>query len=328
MHVPDGTLSTEVCLAAGVISLGAVHYSLRKLDNSLADRTVPMTGMMAALIFAGQMVNFPIALFGIPSVSGHLMGGVLAAVILGPWAGCIAVTLVLVVQCLLFADGGLAALGVNVLNMGVVGALGGYAVYASVRRLLGNGTRGTIAGVVVASWLSVIAASGLFCLEFGLSHADSPEYNVMQWVALMVTVHSAIGVGESLITGTVIGFVLAQRPDLLYAVTPGTTDRIVHRARRTLIAGVVCAMALAAFLAPFASELDDGLVWVAKQTGFAKLEAVHVFVFRDYDQVLPGWHKLSVSLAGIIGSLAVLAIALVLDRSFRWRGGSVDVKHE
>ena len=202
------------------------------------------------------------------------------------------------------------------------------AVYAAVRRLLGNGTRGTIAGVVVASWLSVIAASGLFCLEFGLSHADSQEYNVMQWVALMVTVHSAIGVGESLITGSVIGFVMAQRPDLLYAVTPGTADRIVQRAKRTLVAGIMCAMALAAFLAPFASELDDGLVWIGKQTGFARLEAVHVFVFRDYDQVLPGWHKLSVSLAGIIGSLAVLTIALVLDRSLRWRHGSVDVKHE
>ncbi|MBT4867922.1 MAG: energy-coupling factor ABC transporter permease, partial [Planctomycetaceae bacterium] len=169
MHVPDGLLSTEVCIAAGVISLGAFGYSLRRLKDSLAERTVPMTGMMAALIFAGQMINFPIALLGIPSVSGHLMGGVLAAVVLGPWAGCIAVTLVLIVQCLLFADGGLLALGVNVLNMAVVGSLGGYAVFAFVRQRLGNGARGTLAGGIIAAWLSVIAASALFSLQFGLS---------------------------------------------------------------------------------------------------------------------------------------------------------------
>lgn len=327
MHVPDGVLSTEVCAAAGVVSLAACGYSLQRLKDSLADRIVPMTGMTAALIFAGQMVNFPIALFGIPSVSGHLIGGVLAAALLGPWAGFIAVTLVLVVQCLLFADGGLLALGVNVLNMGVVGALGGYAVYAVVRRLLAGGARGAIVGSVVAAWLSVIAASALFCLEFGLSHVGG-DYDVMRLTTLMVTFHSAIGVGEALITGTVVGFVLAQSPGLLYALTPGAADRPLRRTGRGLAAGIVCALAVAAFVAPFASEFDDGLVAIGKRLGFDGLESVRVLVFGDYDQVLPGWQKLSVSLSGIIGTLSVLGIAYFLDRSLRLRGRALDAQHE
>src|SRR3974390_2955433 len=118
MHIRDGILSPEVCAAAGLISLAAVGYSLRKLRTDLEDRAVPLTGMLAAVVFAGQMVNFP--LIGLP-VSGHLLGGVLAATVLGPWAGCLAITLVLVVQAVLFNDGGLVSLGANILNMAVVG---------------------------------------------------------------------------------------------------------------------------------------------------------------------------------------------------------------
>jgi cobalamin biosynthesis protein CbiM len=196
MHIPDGVLSPQVCAASAAVSFAAVGYSLRRLKNSLADRTVPLTGMMSALVFAGQMVNFPIGLFGLPSVSGHLMGGVLAASMLGPWAGCLAITLVLSVQCLLFADGGIVALGVNVLNMGVVGALGGYAVLAAIRKLFGEGLRGTLAGAVIASWLSVVAASALFCAEFQLSYLNGP-YDLRSIFTLMVTFHSAIGIGEA-----------------------------------------------------------------------------------------------------------------------------------
>ncbi|NOX56391.1 MAG: energy-coupling factor ABC transporter permease, partial [Planctomycetes bacterium] len=139
MHIPDGVLSTEVCVATGVVSAGAVGYSLHRMKTALADRTIPLTGMMAALVFAGQMVNFPL---GVVPVSGHLLGGVLSAAVLGPWAACVAMTMVLVVQCILFADGGLMALGANVLHMAVVGGLGGYAVYVVIRRWLGGGARG------------------------------------------------------------------------------------------------------------------------------------------------------------------------------------------
>jgi cobalt/nickel transport system permease protein len=315
MHIPDGVLSPEVCAVTGAISLGAVGYSLHKLKDSLADRTVPLTGMMAALVFAGQMVNFP--LIGTP-VSGHLMGGVLAAAIVGPWAGCLAITLVLVVQCALFADGGLFALGANVLHMAVVGSMGGYAVYAAIRRLLGGGQRGTVAGVVIASWLSVMAAALLFCIEFRLSWL-AEDYNFANIFTLMVTLHSVIGVGEALITGTAIGFVLSQRPELLYR--PATEGGLIAGVGRTMAAGTVTAMAVAAFLAPLASEFPDGLEAVAARAQFEDLEVSRVLLLNDYSIPLPvaGWQGVSVALAGLLGTAAVLAMALLLGRLLKFR---------
>jgi len=311
MHVPDGVLSPAVCAASGAVAAGAVGYSLYKLRDSLADRTIPMTGMMASLIFAGQMVNFP--LFG-AMVSGHLIGGVLAAAVLGPWAGLLAMTLVLAVQCLLFADGGLLALGANVLNMGVVGAWGGYVVFATVRRLLGNGLRSAVAASVAAAWLSVMAAAALFCLQFRLSWPGS-DYDFSRIFTLMVTFHSAIGIGEALITGAVVSFVAVQRPDLLFA--PATEPQPLARAGRAVLAGVVVALAVGAFLAPFASPFDDGLEAVAGRTGFSfdEVGTTPVVVFEDYDRLVPGWEKLSTSLAGILGIAVVLAMAFAMSRA-------------
>jgi cobalt/nickel transport system permease protein len=334
MHIVDGVLSPEVCAVTGVAAVGAVGYSLHRVKDSLADRTVPLTGMMSALIFAGQMVNFP--LIGTP-VSGHLLGGVLAAAVLGPWAGCLAITLVLVVQCALFGDGGPMSLGANVLHMAVIGSLGGYAVYSAVRRLLGGRARGTVVAAVVAAWLSVMAAAALFCVEFRLSwlHADYDFTNIF---ALMVTFHSAIGVGEALITGGVISFVLAQRPDLLYAAEEpvGGTRRLLLGAGRAITAGVILALAVAAFLAPFASEFPDGLEAVAQRVGFDRLAGEPVsLLWEDYSVPLPLkawnesalWQRVSVSLAGLVGTAAVLAIALVFGKTLSARTKMADPSH-
>lgn len=327
MHIPDGVLSPEVSIVAGVAAAAAVAVSLKKLDGGLADRMVPLTGMTAAVVFAGQMVNFPIGLFGVPSVSGHLMGGVLAAALVGPWAGCVAIALVLAVQCVLFADGGILALGVNVFNMGVVGSLGGYAVYSVVRRLLGNGAGGVIAGVAVASWLSVMAAAAMFCLEFGLSHFRSADVNLSSIFTLMVTFHSAIGVGEALITAGAVGFVLNRRPDLLYADEATTrTRRAAGAAGRFVVAGMMLALATAAFLAPFASPHADGLEAVGAREFTTMLERdATVIVLGDYEVPLPvdgwerspAWQRVSISLAGIIGTLATALVALVLGKTLR-----------
>lgn len=324
MHIQDGILSPAVCAATGAISLGFVGYSLHKLKASLSERTIPMTGMMAAMVFATQMVNFPL---GIP-VSGHLMGGVLAAVILGPWAGCIALTLVLAVQWALFSDGGMLALGANVLHMGVVGALGGYAIYSVIRRALGGGMRGTLTGAIVASWLSVMAAAALFCLEFGLSmHASAPEFDLTSVFTLMVSFHSLIGIGEALITGSVVSFVLAQRPDLIY--TPAETSPRLAGVGRAVTAGLVVSLAVAAFLAPFASEFPDGLEAVAERTGFIDLERPRPMLLADYEVPLPeGWQAASVSVAGIGGTLAVFAIVLVLGRAMKMRPALAEVGRE
>ena len=330
MHIADGLLSTDICIATGAVAATAVGFSLYKLRDSLADRIVPLTGMVSALIFAGQMVNFPL---GVP-VSGHLLGGVLAAIIVGPWAGCIALTLVLLVQCFLFTDGGITTLGANVLHMAVVGSIGGYAVYSAVRRLLGGDRRATVVATVVASWLSVMAAAALFCLEFGISWSAS-DYDMSRIFTLMVAFHSAIGVGEALITGGIVSFVLAQRPDLLYA--PQGTASLPGGIGRFAAAGVVCALAVAAFLAPFASGHPDGLEAVAERTEFDNLAgAAGVTLLSDYQVPLPVvdwrestvWEKLSVSLAGLLGTGAVLGIALVLGRGIAPRSAAAESPHE
>ncbi len=210
MHIQDGVLSPVVCAATGAISLAAVSYSVHRLKQSVGDRTIPLTGMMAALVFAGQMVNFPI---GTP-VSGHLLGGVLAATVVGPWAGCVALTLVLFVQWAMFSDGGLFALGANVLHMAVIGSWGGHAVRLCVQRFVGDSRKGLVIGSVVAAWASVMAAASLACLEIRLSWPSS-EIDFSRFFTLMVSFHSLIGLGEALITGFAISFVLNQRPELL-----------------------------------------------------------------------------------------------------------------
>ena len=307
MHIRDGILGPEVCLIAGAISFGAVCYSLRRLRFDLEDRAVPLTGMLAALIFAGQMVNFP--LLGLP-VSGHLLGGVLAAVMLGPWAGCLAISMVLIVQAVLFSDGGLMSLGANILNMGVVGAWGGYAVYSTIRRVLGASQGATVAAAVIAAWLSVLAAAALFCGEFLLS-SHSSGFDARGILVLMVLYHALIGIGEALITGGVLAYVLQRRPDLVPDLgSAGPVARVGSFA----VSGVILALAVAAILAPFKSELPDGLDAVSEQVGFSSLEVERPpLILEDYAiPWLARWPQLSVSVAGILGTLIVFAGAVVL----------------
>lgn len=321
MHIRDGILSPEVCVVAGIASIAAIGYSLRRLRLDLQDRAVPLTGMMSSLVFAGQMVNFP--LLGLP-VSGHLLGGVLAAVMLGPWAGCLAIAMVLIVQAVLFSDGGLMSLGANILNMGVVGAWGGYAVYASIRKLLGNGPVATISASAVAAWLSVLAAAALFCVEFQLS-SRAHEFDARGVLSLMVLYHAFIGVGEALITGAILAFVLSRRADLVPA--PGPVGPI-QSVGRFAVAGVVASLAVAAFLAPFKSELPDGLDAVSQAVGFSTLEKDRPpLVLEDYEVPLPAswWPILSVSAAGILGTLVVFAGAFGLARAARRRQLAVPI---
>ncbi len=324
MHIADGILSPEVCAGMAVASAGAVGYSLHQLKQTETTRTVPLTGMMGALVFAGQMVNFPLV---VAPVSGHLLGGVLASVILGPWAGCLVVTLVLIVQWALFADGGMIALGANIFNMGVVGAMGGYAVYAGLRRWM-PGPRGTIAAAVIAAWISVLAASTTFCLEFALS--GYREYSRPIVLARMMTFQCGIGVREALIIGVVFSVVLSQRPDLVYGQPSLDVRETAQPPRwtasplRTAVIGLVVALAVAGFLAPFASSYSDGLEAVAEKMGF-DTQAVadpQVLVLDDYEVPLgesDSWlvSKLSVSIAGIGGTLAVFAVALLLGRGLK-----------
>ncbi len=310
MHIRDGILTPEVCLAAGVLAAGAVAYSVRQMQRDLGERTVPYTGMMAALIFAAQMVNFP--LFFAP-VSGHLIGGVLAAVCLGPWAGCVALTLVLVVQALLFADGGLLSLGANVLNMAVVGTWFGWFVYVGLRKLLGQSAGATVASAVSAAYLSVLAAAVCFCIEFGISHRGT-DFELGRVFALMFVFHAAIGLGEGIITGLVVRWLLIRRPEMLGAVTLIPDNR--WPLRRYLITGLCCSLFIAFCLAPFASAWPDGLNAVGERFGFESLAIDRRLILDGYEMPLPAgmWEPLSVSLAGLCGTLVVFVAGWLLGR--------------
>jgi cobalt/nickel transport system permease protein len=326
MHIPDGFLSPDVCAATGAVAAVAVGVSIYKLRDELADRVVPMTGMMAAMIFAGQMVNFQLV---VVPVSGHLIGGVLAGLILGPWAGCLALAMVLVVQRFLFSDGGLFSLGANILHMAVIGSIGGYAVASLVRRFFRNPRVGTIVGAVVASWVTVVAAAALICVEFGLSHSTE-NFKFGNLFAPMVAIHSLIGVGEALITGTVVAYVLAQRPDLILTHAAEARRGLISGVGRVTAAGIVAALCVGAFLAPFASQLPDGLEAVAEKHGFSELGKSAWSVFSDYKNLLPteNWQSLSVSLAGVVGTLSVFLLAIGFGRAVSLGSRAVEAGRE
>lgn len=207
MHIPDGFLAANTWVSAWLISIGGLGLCLKRTAQVLKDRMIPLMGVMAAFIFAAQMLNFPV----IGGTSGHLLGGVLAAVLLGPYAGAIVIALVLVVQCLIFQDGGLTALGANIFNMSFVGAMGGYFIYNIIRRNIG-GDRGIMVGAAIAAWLSVVVASSVCAIELAIS-GTSP---LRVALPAMVGVHTLIGIGEAIITCLVVSFVLKVRPDLIY----------------------------------------------------------------------------------------------------------------
>jgi len=209
MHIPDGFINLPTSAGFGVAAIGGVWYSLRRAARFLDDRRIPLAGLVAAFIFAAQMVNFPVA----AGTTGHFLGGVLAAVLVGPWLGALALTVVLVVQGVFFADGGLSALGLNVFNMAVVGTLGGWLLYRGLIALLPKNRPATVAAAGVAAGLAVPLAAMAFVLEYAIGGAGGASVGTV--AAAMGGVHVLIGIGEGLITALVVGAVLATRPDLV-----------------------------------------------------------------------------------------------------------------
>jgi cobalt/nickel transport system permease protein len=216
MHIPDGFVSGPVAGVGFALAGVAIGFAVWRANRTLDERFVPLMGVMAAFIFAAQMMNFPVA----GGTSGHMLGSTLAVILLGPWAAMIAMTSVVGVQALVFQDGGLAALGANVFNMAVVGCLVGYAVYTVLNRFSRPVPWLRYAAVFAAAWLSVELAAIATSVELALS--DTSPLNVA--LPAMVGVHAAIGVGEGLITVTAVAFVSATRPDLLMAQVPVIED--------------------------------------------------------------------------------------------------------
>jgi cobalt/nickel transport system permease protein len=299
MHIPDGFLGLGVSLLLWVVTIVFVVLATRNVQHDLGERQVPLMGIMAAFIFAVQMLNFPVA----GGTSGHLLGGALAAIVLGPWAAILVMTAVIGVQALLFQDGGLIVLGANIFNMGILTAFVGYGIY----RLAANRSRGVRLVVVgVAAWLSVMAAAFATSLELWLSGTVS--LNVV--LPAMLGVHALIGIGEALITVAAVAFIMQMRPDLMEGESVKSKGGIGW-----VIGGIAIALFLV-LLAPFASASPDGLERVAEDVGFIGAAASAPYeLLPDYTIPFLGPTSLSTIVAGIIGALVVAGLVYLIGRS-------------
>ena len=318
MHAPDGFLEPGVAAVTALLSVVVVAWALRHLSRALDDRRIPLAGIAAAFIFAAQMFNFPVA----SGTTGHLLGGALAAILLGPWLGTLVVTVVVVVQALLFADGGLTALGYNVLNMAIVPAFGGWAVFVLLRKVFPKSAAGVVGASGLACGLSVVFSAMAFSLEwlFGAT-APVPFDSVF---GAMVGVHVLIGVGEALLSALVIGAVMATRPDLVAGARDLTPDQLADRARvpaRTFwIGGVFVAVFFAVVVSQFAADDPDGLERVAADQGFVDSARDHAFdssLFADYATRGIGNETLSLAVAGLAGVAITLLVGFGLFTASR-----------
>jgi cobalt/nickel transport system permease protein len=219
MHVPDGFLDVPTSLATGVVAVVGVALALRGAHKELDDRTAPMAGLVATFVFAGQMMNFPVA----AGTSGHLLGGALAAVLVGPWTAVLCISVVLVVQALFMADGGITALGTNITLMALVGVGVGWLVFVGVRAVLPKRLSSIAPAAAVGALVSVPIAALAFSLLFAIGGAAPVSTGKV--LAAMVSWHAIIGVGEAFITGLVIAGVIAVRPDLVYGARPVLATR-------------------------------------------------------------------------------------------------------
>ncbi|MDP2773956.1 MAG: energy-coupling factor ABC transporter permease [Nocardioides sp.] len=209
MHVPDGFLDAPTSVVTGVVAVGGVALALYKARNELDDRTAPMAGLVAAFVFAGQMINFPVG----AGTSGHLLGGALAAVLVGPWTGALCLSVVLFVQALFMADGGVTALGSNIVLMGLVGCFTGYAVFRLVAAVLPRRASSVAPAAAIGAFASVPAAATVFTLLFAIGGTAPVDTGAV--LTAMLGWHTVIGVGEAVITGLVVASVVAARPDLV-----------------------------------------------------------------------------------------------------------------
>jgi cobalt/nickel transport system permease protein len=209
VHIPDGFINAGTSLGAGAVAIGGVGVALRKTSRTLQDRQVPLAGLVAAFVFAAQMINFPVA----AGTSGHLIGAVLATVLVGPWAGAICIAVVLLVQAL-FADGGLTALGLNVVNMAFAAGLGGYCIFLVARRILPSTRSGVSLASGVAAGASVVLSAIAFVLEYAVGGVVGLPISTV--TVAMVGVHVLIGIGEGVITAMTVGAVVGVRPDLVH----------------------------------------------------------------------------------------------------------------
>ena len=296
LHIPDGFLTLMISLIFWAITIITVGIAISKTNKSLGERQVPLMGIMAAFIFAAQMLNFPVA----GGTSGHFLGGALAAIVLGPWAGILVMTAVIGVQALLFQDGGLLVMGANIFNMGLLTAMIGFGLY---RGVIGRskGTRMAVAGV--AAWLAVVASALITAMQLWLSGTTRLEIVV----PAMLGVHVLIGLGEAIITVAALTFIEQTRPDIL-------TEKAVAAkgGRGWAYTGILISL-LAVLISPLASANPDGLERVAEDMGFLALGQDAPFqILPDYTVPFLGETALSTVVAGAVGALVLLGLMIVI----------------
>lgn len=302
LHLPDGFLSPLVAGIGWVLALFVLWQALRQTGRELGPRQVPLMGVLAAFIFAAQAINFPV----VAGTSGHLVGAALAAILLGPWAASLVMSSVIVLQGLLFQDGGILVMGWNLINMGVLAAFVGRAGYDAVRRLVGEGLSGRLSGTFVGAWLSVMAGAIATAVEL----AASGTFPLALALPAMAGVHALIGAGEGMITLATVAFLASTRPALLEAGAAPAG----WRAANLTLAGLVAALIIALF-SPWASAWPDGLESVAEAAGFAGLALPAPFqVLPDYTTpVIP--HPVTTTMVAVgLGTVLVFGAGLLLGK--------------
>jgi len=300
LHIPDGFLSVIVSAICWVITIITLGFAISKTNKALGERQVPLMGVMAAFIFAAQMINFPV----LGGTSGHLLGGALAAIVLGPWAAMLVMTAVVAVQGLLFQDGGLLVMGANILNMGLVTAAIGYGLYRSAANQSKN-VKLSVAGV--AAWLSVMAGALLTSFQLWLSGTSQLQIVI----PAMLGVHALIGLGEAIITVAALTFIFQTRPDLL-----GDDSESAKGSRGWILAGGLITLAVV-LLSPLASADPDGLNRVAMDLGFLGNAQSGSGPLAGYVVPFFALASLSKIAAGVIGVLVVGAIIVLIGRGMK-----------
>ncbi|MFG3550350.1 energy-coupling factor ABC transporter permease [Streptomyces sp. NPDC047725] len=337
MHVPDGFIDAPTSAVTGVVAAGAIAVSLRGARRELDERTAPLAGLVAAFIFAVQMLNFPVA----AGTSGHLLGGALAAILVGPYTGILCVSVVLLMQGILFADGGLTALGVNITDMALVTTVVAYALFRGLVKVLPRSRRSVTVASFVAALVSVPAAALAFTALYGIG--GTTDVAIGKVATAMVGVHLLIGIGEAAITALTVGAVIAVRPDLVYGAR-GLRQRLKLRVggelvdapaaapepaarspRKVWLAGLATSLVLAGFVSFYASANPDGLEKVAADKGIDKKAEEHANAgspLADYGVKDVGDARLSGGLAGVIGvGVTVVAGSTVFWAVRRRRAG-------
>ncbi|MCP4536549.1 MAG: cobalamin biosynthesis protein CbiM [Chloroflexi bacterium] len=300
LHIPDGLLSLGISLICWILAVIGVALALKHSGEAMGERQVPLMGVLSAFIFAAQMLNFTVA----GGTSGHLIGGALAAIMLGPWAGILTMTTVVAIQALLFQDGGLLVMGANILNMAVISTLVAYGIYRGIMALARGQRWGVLGGGFAAAWASVITSAAATAIQLAFS-GTSP---LTVALPAMVGVHILIGIGEGLITIGALTFVATARRDLLEPSTAATGSM------RWVTVGLALALGVT-LLVPLASPHPDGLERVAQDIGF--IEAARDAPYEIIpDYVLPGISNkaLATIAAGIVGTLIVAGIAVGVAR--------------